>query len=72
MMMVFGWKILRIIVGQIPLFIDNKTKFLHKKLSYRVNDLRFFKYSDASKYVSKIKRLAQKDGVEIHIATYQR
>ena len=50
---------------------NNKTKFLHKKLSYRVNDLRFFKYSHASKYVSKIKRLAQKDGVEIHIATYK-
>lgn len=49
----------------------NKTKFLHKKLSYRVNDLRFFKYSDASKYVSKIKSLAKKDGVEIHIATYK-
>lgn len=49
----------------------NKTKFLHKKLSYRVNDLRFFKYSDASKYVSKIKRLAQKDGVEIRIARYK-
>ena len=46
-------------------------RFLHKKLTYKVNDLRFFKRGDASKYVSKIKRLAIKDGVEIHIATYK-
>jgi len=46
-------------------------EFLYKKLTYKVNDLRFFKRSHASKYVSKIKRLAIKDGVEIHIATYK-
>jgi hypothetical protein len=50
---------------------NSNDKHLHKKLTYRVNDLRFFKYSDASKYVSKIKRLAQKDGVEIRIAKFK-